>query len=295
MRHENKSGVDRSQVWRRLALCGVAMMISMACWSGCSAPSRAPITIAAVSSESKVADKEFNLSRIEHWAREAADAGADVVLFPELAVTAWFQSREYRETAEPLDGPAVQRLIRLAGELDVILAVGMAEAAGDKVHITHVIVDGDGIIGTHRKSALAGGKTGEGRVFDVGNDANVFDIKGWRLGIAICFETVHPETCAALKSKGVEIVLAPYANGTDPAEMIERRHSRRWVWHRVDENRVWFVACDATPHRKGGGLLPGAAYAINPDGELVACTDPDTDGEQMIVVTIQGQSAKLRR
>lgn len=253
----------------------------------CSAAGAESITIAAVSCEGRIRETQFNLNRIEHWTRQAAAAGADLVLFPECALHGWWQSRENRRFAETTNGPAVQRLVRLAGELDIIIATGMTEINGDHAYITHLLIGRDGILGVHRKSSLAGGPKGEAQVWDAGNDANVFEIKGRKIGVAICFESVHPDTCAALKRNQAEIILAPYANGTHPREIIDpQRRQRRWIWDRAKENRVWYVACDATPHDRNGDLLPGAAYAIDPNGRLVVSTPADEPGEAMIVQTI---------
>lgn len=248
---------------------------------------REPLVVAAVSCESRIRETDFNLSRIEHWARRAAEAGADLALFPECAIHGWWQSRENRRFAEPADGPSVQRLIKLAGELDIVIAVGMTELDGEASYITQVLLDGKGMIGKHRKTSLAGGENGERRAWHQGNDTNVFNIKGYTLGIAICFESVHPETCAALKAKGAEIILAPYGNGTSPNEITDpERKQRKWIWERVKENGAWYVACDYTPHSKDGGLAPGAAYVISPDCTLVACTPGDRPGEAMVVYSI---------
>jgi len=249
-----------------------------------------PLTVAAVSCESRVPQVDFNLSRIEHWAREAAAAGADLVLFPECGIQGWWQSTENRTVAEPVDGPSIRRLIGLADELDIVMAVGLNEIDGDSVYITHVLLDGDGVIGVHRKSRHPGGEKGDGRIWDTGDDFSAFDISGHKLGIAICFESVGPETCAALTANGAEIILAPYCNGTDPAEILDRnRPQRRWIWERVEENRVWYVACDATPHDEDGGLRPGAAFVIDPESRLVACTPVDGPGEGMVIYTIPAE------
>ena len=263
----------------------VALLLLALAAPACAA--RRPLVVAAVSCESRIRDAAFNVERIEHWARRADAAGADLVLFPECGIHGWWQSRENRAFAEPRDGPSVRRLVALARELDVCLAVGLTELDGGRAYITHILIDGDGVVGAHRKSALAGGPGGEGRVWDRGDDAHVFTVRGRRVGVAICFESVGPETCAALAGQGAEIVLAPYANGTRPDEIRDpQRRQRRWVWDRARENHVWYVACDATPRDAHGALTPGAAYFIDPEGNLAACTPETGPGEAMVVWTI---------
>ena len=178
--------ITRAAPWLTLAVLLAA--------EGAGLSARQPLVVAAASCESRIRQTDFNLSRIEHWSRQAAEARADLVLFPECAIHGWWQSRENRQFAETVEGPSIKRLITLAGELNIIIAVGMTEIDGDKLYITHVLLDGNGVIGKHRKSALAGGENGEAKTWDKGNDANVFTVKGYTLGIAICFESVNPET-----------------------------------------------------------------------------------------------------
>ncbi|MDZ4819620.1 MAG: nitrilase-related carbon-nitrogen hydrolase [Planctomycetota bacterium] len=251
-----------------------------------------PLIVAAVSCRSTIREVNENLDRIEHWAREAAKQNADIALFPESGITAWWQSRENRKYAQPVDGPAIKRIAKLAKELDMILAVGLTELDGKSAYITHVIVGPEGVIGTHRKSSLAGGKdNGESRTWEQGNDANVFDLLGYKVGVAICFESVHPETCAKLRDKGAEIILAPYANGTKPSEITDaERKERSWVWKRVDENKVWYIACDGAPRNEKGERSGGAAYVIDPTGKLVTISPNEGPGEAMVVVNVTRDS-----
>lgn len=235
--------------------------------------------------ESHLRQPERNLAKVQTWARRAAEAGADLVLFPEATLSGWWSSREVRAFAEPIDGPSLRRLARLAGKLDLVIAVGLTEQAGDCAYLTHVLLDGNGVIGRHRKKELA---SGEEKTWDPGDDVNVFEVRGVPVGIAICYESVHPRVCAELARGGARIILAPYANGTDPDELLDGR--RKYPAARARENGVWYVACDA-PARRDDTLRRGAAYVIDPAGEVVTITPPDETGETMVVYRIELETA----
>jgi predicted amidohydrolase len=247
-----------------------------------------PITIAAVSvlvyfGSPKAVQK--NLDQVEKWTRHAAAEGADLVLFNETSIQGYWQTPQLRKLAEPLDGPAVGRLTALAKELDIIIAAGLAEKRGDKVHNTHVLVGPEGLIGTHSKSSFA---DGEEKYFDIGNDYNVFDIGSWKVGISICYESVQPETCRKLADNGAEVILAPYCNGVTAQEIAEGK--RPYFQERAEENGVWYVACDQCGSSKGDKTTPdraGAACFVDPTGKIVATTDLEEKGEHMIVYRLE--------
>jgi nitrilase/N-carbamoylputrescine amidase len=226
---------------------------------------------------------------VEKWTRLAAADGADLVLFNETNITGYWQNPAIRALAEPLDGPIVQRLTGLANELDVIICAGMAEKAGDKVHNTQVLVGPEGLIGYHRKSSLP---SGEEQYFDVGNDYNVFDIGSCKLGIAICYESIHPETCAALAANGAEVILAPYSNGVTAQEIADGK--RPYFEERARDNHVWYIVSDQCGSSNGSTDIPpraGAAAFVNPEGEMVAVTSLEETGEHMIVYTLAARPA----
>lgn len=275
----------RRMTWPTFTLA--SLLISVLAGAGCASngPRQTPgpqrLVVAAVSMESELRQPERNLDKVEAWARKAAAAGAQLVLFPETTLSGWWASREIRAFGEPVDGPSIQRLVQLARELQVTIGVGMTEREGDRAYITHVLLDGRGIIGRHRKSELP---SGEEKIWDCGNDKNVFEVNGICVGIAICYESVKPATCAALKAAGARIILAPYANATDPAELLDGR--RTYPAARARENGVWYVACDE-PARDDAGLHRGAVYVINPAGEVVAITSDRETGENMLVYEIK--------
>lgn len=244
-----------------------------------------PITIAAVSCLIVHGNPTHNLAQIEKWTRLAAAEGADLILFNETSATGYWMSTQVRQLAEPLDGPIVQRLAALARELGVVIVAGMAEKADAKVHNTQVLVGPQGLIGTHRKSAFP---SGEEKWFDIGNDRNVFEIRGWKMGVAICFESVHPETCRALANNGAQIILAPYMNGVTAEEIATGK--RPYFNRRARENGVWYVANDQCGHNESlpdKPLRAGAACFVNPRGEIVATTSADEPGEHMLLYRIE--------
>ncbi len=245
------------------------------------APDRT-LVVAAVSVDCKVREVEHNVARVEHWSRKAAAQGAELVLFPELCISGCWQSREVRTIAEPVDGPSISRLVELAEDLHIVIAVGMTERDGDNVYIAQVLLDGDGVIGVHRKSDMP---EFDLKFWDLGDDQNVFDIGKAKVGVAICYESVNPMTCNRLKDNGAEIILAPYNNGTHPDEL--HNNKRPYVFKRVAETGLWYVACDQPSHEPDGKTpRAGAAYVINPEGEIVTISPSDRPGEQMVVYAI---------
>jgi len=251
-----------------------------------------PITIAAVSVlvyYGNAANVGKNVDQVEKWTRLAAEQGADLGLFNETNITGYWQTTQIRDLAEPLDGPIVQYLTGLANELDIMICAGMAEREGDKVYNTQVLIGPDGLIGYHRKSSLA---SGEEKYFDIGNDTNVFDIGFCKVGIAICYESIQPDTCAALAAKGAEVILAPYCNGVTRQEIDEGK--RPYFNERARDNNVWYIACDQCGSSNGSITEPeraGVGCFVNPSGDIVAVTSTEETGEHMVVYTINARPA----
>src|ERR1700735_1259821 len=90
-------------------------------------------------------DRDANMARAEKLIREAASAGANVILIQELFETPYFckdHSSRHFELARPLDGhPAVEHFRKLARELSVVLPVSVFEHANNAFYNSVVIVD----------------------------------------------------------------------------------------------------------------------------------------------------------
>ena len=79
--------------------------------------------------ESIQGDTRANLAKMLEMTDRAAEAGADLVVFPELAYSGYFcPSSQMQQLAEPQDGPFVQQLRKKAQEKRIHIIAGYAEA-----------------------------------------------------------------------------------------------------------------------------------------------------------------------
>jgi len=165
------------------------------------------MTVAAVSARNLLGQPDAALADMRAWTEQAAAQGAELVLFPELNVTGYVQHPVAREFAEPVPGPSTEKAIELAREVGVTLAYGIVERKGDVFYCTHVLVNGDGLIGKQRKVHTP---MQEQPYWGLGDAIDVFDIGKAKVGIAICRDAFFDEMTRTLYFKGAEVVLMPF-------------------------------------------------------------------------------------
>ena len=113
--------------------------------------------IAGVQNDIKIGDIDGNLDRIEHWFKQARSNQADIVVFPECAVTGYcFDSlEEATKYAEDIPGNATKRIQDMCAKYGGYIAAGMLENAPDSgVYNALVLVGENGIVGAYRKIHL---------------------------------------------------------------------------------------------------------------------------------------------
>src|SRR4029077_13142130 len=126
---------------------------------GLAIPEEDPMTVrVALAQFSGHIDKNINIEKAESLARQAAGNGAKVVCFPELCTTIYFcfdRDKKWFETAEPVPGPAVDRLRRVAKETGTVIVYPLYENDGGVLYNTAVVIGPDGeIIGKYRKMSI---------------------------------------------------------------------------------------------------------------------------------------------
>jgi N-carbamoylputrescine amidase len=166
---------------------------------------------------------EKNCSKAESLVRQAAAAGAEVILLQELFDADYFcieQHVKFLQTAEELaKHRTVLRFEALAKELGVVLPVSVFERAGTVHYNTTVIVDADGKrLGHYRKSHIPDGRGYQEKFYFSPGDTGfkVWDTSFGRMGLGICWDQWFPECARAMALMGAEYLLYPTAIGSEP-------------------------------------------------------------------------------
>jgi predicted amidohydrolase len=177
------------------------------------------IKIATAQFENKSGDKEYNLSVIERLSKNAAEAGADAIAFHECSITGYSFARKLsREQMFDLcefipDGGSIRQLQTIAEKNNIMVLAGLFEKdeKGD-IYKAYVCVDKTGLIAKHRKLHPFVNKH-----ILPGNEYTVFDLKGWKAGILICYDNNIIENVRATKLLGADIIFMPHVTMCTPS------------------------------------------------------------------------------
>ncbi|OHF01007.1 carbon-nitrogen hydrolase [Colletotrichum orchidophilum] len=191
---------------------------------------RSIVKVAAVQAAPVSFDLEKSLQKLSKLTEKAAQAGADLVVFPEgfLSAYPWryafdttIGAREprgrqwyakYSDSAVEIPSPAFDRLSETAKANNVLLHIGIIEKAGGTLYCTALLLDGEGklvykrrkLIPTAAERLVWGRGAGDGLLVkstDVG-----------RVGSLICWENYMPAARMAMYQQGIEIYVAPHAD-----------------------------------------------------------------------------------
>ncbi|MGN7149057.1 carbon-nitrogen hydrolase family protein [Arthrobacter sp. SAFR-179] len=160
-----------------------------------------------------VLDVEANLRTIEDAAIRAADAGADLLLTPELFPVGYAPLR-VRDELDHASLPAIrERLAQIARRNRIALVYSLpAEAAGTQSwHISATLVDAAGTeLLRYAKVHLFGDEERKAFVAAAQPPA-VVDFNGVRTSLLICYDIEFPEAARAAAGRGAELLLVPTA------------------------------------------------------------------------------------
>ena len=163
-------------------------------------------------------DLEDNLARGLEAFDRAADDGADLVAFAELAFSPFYPQRhatpDVLEAAEPIDGPTVRAFQERCRERGVVAVLNLFERDGDRTFDTSPVIDADGtLLGRTRMIHITDYPAFHEQGYYAPGDRGlpVYDTAAGKIGVAICYDRHFPEAMRALAVAGAEVVVVPQA------------------------------------------------------------------------------------
>ncbi|MFO8132324.1 MAG: carbon-nitrogen hydrolase family protein [Thermoplasmatota archaeon] len=231
-----------------------------------------------------VSNKKKNLKKM----RKALDAlEADMAVFGELTSTGYTCKDEFRDLAEPLDGPTVQAVQDMAADYDTSIIYGMPlEERTGLIHNASLMVHPDGEVQAYRKAFLPTfGPFEERFYFTPGEALPVYDTPHGTIGMCICYDLFFPELLKGMALKGADMIVCISASPSISREYFEQVLPTRAIENTVfvayanlvgtQENLVFWGGSQAYSPR--GDLLGRAAY--NEEDTLTVDLDFDLIGE----------------
>lgn len=247
------------------------------------------LRIALAQFDFPVGDVDGNAGRIIELMQEARDEyGADVVLFPELAISGYppedlLMRPGFLRSCE-------QALARVAAEVQGIVAVvGWPQSAGAVVYNAASVLRDGAIASTYRKRELPNYAVfDERRYFDVDPDGGncVFEVNGVKLGLVICEDLWFPEPLAATVKAGAELVLVPNAS---PYERGKHAQRDALLAERSRETGV-AIAYVNTVGGQDAVVFDGASVVADGDGTVHPAAVAFTEEMLVVEYNVAGRS-----
>lgn len=203
------------------------------------------LRVAAVQAVSEDGAVEGNLAHAEPLVVEAAQAGAALVLLPELFSSGFRMTPEIWRAAEPFEGPTTRWLRATAKRHAIWLGISFLEAASDQLYNSFVLASPQGeIAGRVRKSRPAGP---EAYFYRAGADPHVIESPIGRIGVSICYEQLLAKVVQELYDARIDLLLMPHSA---PRPTAQRGFSERDVETMLDlirEGPPWLARSLGVP------------------------------------------------
>jgi predicted amidohydrolase len=263
------------------------------------------MTIIATSAFEGTQDPDENLRRIITQIDEAADAGAELVIFPECALqgypTALRKSTKegllttWAAAEDVVGGIHTTQILEHAIARKIHVIYGMTEKTdkGGVCYNTAVLTGPEGHIGSYRKVHLG---NAEQIVWRRGSSWPVFETSIGKIGMLICVDKAWPESTRELVLGGADILIMPTAwaftvGGDDEHEAAWAENYFLFERTRAAENARWFISSNFVGPLDDD-FYPGYSQFIDPKGHVVASAKSEP-GLVIQDIDIQGGIAEV--
>lgn len=247
---------------------------------------------------------EENFEKAVEGIRSAAKKGAQIVCLQELFRSLYFcVAEEYEpfKLAEPVPGPATERLQAEARALNVVIVASLFEKRTEGIyHNTAVVLDADGTyLGKYRKMHIPDDPSYYEKFYFTPGDLGfpVFQTRVGKIGVLVCWDQWYPEAARIMALRGAEILFYPTAIGWADGEKEEVKQHQWNAWQTIQRahaiaNGIPVVAVNRVGH-EGNQTFWGRSFVADTFGELLY--EAPVDKEEVAVVRVDlGRSDTTR-
>jgi len=220
------------------------------------------VTIGIAQMDVQAANPEANLDHAQRLAADAHDAGADMLLLPEL----WLHGYALDQAADraaPLGEGGFAEMAALSREFGLYVAGSTLERHETGVSNTAALYDPEGcLLGSYRKIHLFR-LMGEDQYLVPGDHPTMCRTPWGLVGLAICYDLRFPELFRVMALSGAVMFLVP-------AQWPEKR-LETWlilVRARAAENELFVAACNRVGH-DGDTEFAGKSLVADPQGGIL--------------------------
>lgn len=233
------------------------------------------VRIAAAQTHEYRDDLEAALACLNDFARDAEDAGARLLCFPEGFLQGYLLEKDAaRRVALDLSSPAFAALLQRFPHTGPMLVVGIIEIDGGVLFNTAIVVERGILIGRYRKTHLLAGEA----LFAPGSESPVFEVDGLRFGINICYDTNFPEAARKIADHGGALLVCAANNMLRRDKALQYRDLHNAIrGERCRETGLWLISADVTGKRDDR-VAWGPTAVLNPRGEVAAQQPLDRAG-----------------
>ncbi|TMD38119.1 MAG: carbon-nitrogen hydrolase [Chloroflexi bacterium] len=229
-------------------------------------------------------DRNRNLERHRDWVRQATEAGAQLLVFPELSLTGYFLKDLVPESAIRLEDPIIRELGQLAQRLDVVVGAVIEEPDHRYFNASLYFSHGQ-LAHLHRKVYLPTyGMFDEQRYFAAGDRFRSFKTDFGRAGILVCEDIWHLSSAYILSLEGADMIICPSASpgrGITTDERLGTAESYGLVCRTYAQFlTTFFLYCNRVGYEDGANFW-GGSMAIGPNGDIIA---QEEDADEALVL-----------
>src|SRR3954462_14168911 len=225
-----------------------------------------PLRVSLAQINATVGDISGNAQKIRDGIARAREEGAQLVVFPELALTG-YPPEDLLLKTHFVDA-AGAALDEIAGEThDIVALVGFPERRDDVYNAAAVLADGR-VQAVYRKMFLPNyGVFDENRYFQSGTEPALIEVNGVAIGLTVCediWEPGPPATSEALA--GAQVIVNLSASPYHAGKPLEREEM---LVQRARDNLAAVVFCNMV----GGQdelVFDGCSSVVDQEGRVLA-------------------------